>query len=334
MIAGDDSHKRLHRGSETRERRGDGIAALMFPGRPGNPDSEADWFAEDWMDTARAQQVLSFQRHPARIRMPRFATRMGWKPRPLRAVAPMLARVMRRKSPYYKMPGQYADPWGGIRDRWGDPGPDAARYPPLTYRWVTSSSCWQAPVLRTLNCLWTRDVVGVVDGGAATDDGSPLVQLCEVWTAAKTGAEIADYASHADHQRDQRALAPVRIGLLRGPFLRIVGHTRMVKRCDQQQALSGSEARITANQQHHSDLTANEADSRRLRSHHRCHNVIHRTDSGSVGAGGRVQPIEISAFGSNAGVGPITRTRCSISSRMGRTASTGCPAGSASSHSS
>ena len=36
-----------------------------------------------------------------------------------------------------------------------------------------------------------RDVVGVVDGGAATDDGSPLVQLCEVCTAAKTSAEIA-----------------------------------------------------------------------------------------------------------------------------------------------
>ena len=35
-----------------------------------------------------------------------------------------------------------------------------------------------------------RDVVGVVDGGAATDDGSPLVQLCGVCTAAKTSAEI------------------------------------------------------------------------------------------------------------------------------------------------
>ena len=75
-----------------------------------------------------------------------------------------------------------------------------------------------------------RDVVGVVDGGAATDDGSPLVQLCGVCTAAKTSAEIT---VTADHQRDQRALAPVRIGLLRGPFLRIVGHARMVRRCDQ-----------------------------------------------------------------------------------------------------
>jgi len=39
-------------------------------------------------------------------------------------MAPVLARVMRRRAPYYKQPGQYADPYGRIRDRWGDPSPD------------------------------------------------------------------------------------------------------------------------------------------------------------------------------------------------------------------
>ena len=98
---------------------------MMFSGRPGNPDSDADWFVEDWMDTARAQQVLSFQRHSSSETHAEIRARMGWKSRPLRGVAPVIGGLMRRKSPYYKMSGRYADPWGRIRDRWGEPGPDA-----------------------------------------------------------------------------------------------------------------------------------------------------------------------------------------------------------------
>ena len=125
MIAGDDSHKVLQ--GEARDSGGEaiGLAALMFPGRLGNPDSELDWFAEDWMDTARAQQVLSFQRHSSSETYAEIRARMGWKVRPLRVAAPLMAVLMRRKSPYHKVPGRYADPWGRIRDRWGDPGPDA-----------------------------------------------------------------------------------------------------------------------------------------------------------------------------------------------------------------
>jgi hypothetical protein len=51
--------------------------------------------------------------------------RAGWKPRPLPVVAPVLRALSRRKGPYFKMPGCYADPWGRIRNRWGDPEPDA-----------------------------------------------------------------------------------------------------------------------------------------------------------------------------------------------------------------
>ena len=46
-------------------------------------------------------------------------------------------------------------------------------------------------MLRTLNCLWTRATSSGLWTVARTDDGSPLVQLCEVCTAAKTSAEIA-----------------------------------------------------------------------------------------------------------------------------------------------
>ena len=125
MIAGDDSHKLLHGEVRDLNAKAMGLEALMFPGRPGDPDSDADWFAEDWMDTARAQQVLSFQRHSSSETSAEIRARMGWKPRPLRAVASVMAVLMRRKSPYYKVPGRYADPWGRIRDRWGDPRPDA-----------------------------------------------------------------------------------------------------------------------------------------------------------------------------------------------------------------
>jgi hypothetical protein len=37
----------------------------------------------------------------------------------------VLALTTKRKAPYYKAPGRYADPWTKIRDKWGDPQPDA-----------------------------------------------------------------------------------------------------------------------------------------------------------------------------------------------------------------
>ena len=76
------------------------------------------------MDTTRSQQVLSFQRYSPSEADDEIRARAGWKVRPLRVVAPAMAALMRRKAPYYKQPGQYADPWGRIRDRWGDPAPD------------------------------------------------------------------------------------------------------------------------------------------------------------------------------------------------------------------
>ena len=63
MIAGDDSHKRLQGEVRYSNAEAMGLAAMMFPGRPGNPDNDDDWYPLDWMDTARAQHVLSFQRH-------------------------------------------------------------------------------------------------------------------------------------------------------------------------------------------------------------------------------------------------------------------------------
>jgi nucleoside-diphosphate-sugar epimerase len=127
MIAGDDSHKHSHSELVHMGYEAVGMDALVMPGRPGDPDSDADWYAMDWMDTTRSQQVLSFQRYTSSESYDEIRTRTGWKTHAFRMAAPMAAGVMRRRAPYYKQPGQYADPWGRIRARWGDPAPDAVR---------------------------------------------------------------------------------------------------------------------------------------------------------------------------------------------------------------
>jgi nucleoside-diphosphate-sugar epimerase len=125
LIGGDDSHMRLQGDVGRDNMEATGMGALLFPGRPGNPDSDGDWYPLHWMDTTRSQQVLSFQRHSPSDASEEIRARMGWKRYPLRVIAPAFTGLARRKAPYYKAPGQYADPWGLIRRRWGDPGPDA-----------------------------------------------------------------------------------------------------------------------------------------------------------------------------------------------------------------
>ena len=48
-------------------------------GRPGDPDSDADWFVTDWMDTARSQQVLSFQEHSWPYMLAEMRAAAGWR---------------------------------------------------------------------------------------------------------------------------------------------------------------------------------------------------------------------------------------------------------------
>ncbi len=122
LIAGDDSHK---------VRQGDvgpalaaarGLPGALPPGRPGKPDSEDDWFVTDWMDPTRAQEALSFQHYSWHDMVAEMRARTGWKRYLLRLLVPLARMFVKRQGAYYKSPGKYADPWGAIRAKLGEPG--------------------------------------------------------------------------------------------------------------------------------------------------------------------------------------------------------------------
>lgn len=123
LIAGDDSH-RLRQGdvgptlAATR-----GLAGVLPAGRPGDPTSDDGWFVTDWMDTARAQQALSFQHRSWPDMVAEMRVRAGWTRHLMPLVAPLARPVLKRRAAYHRAPGRYADPWGAIRARLGEPNP-------------------------------------------------------------------------------------------------------------------------------------------------------------------------------------------------------------------
>jgi nucleoside-diphosphate-sugar epimerase len=124
LIAGDDSHRMLFGEIGPALTAALGIPGALPPGRPGDPDSDVDWFVTDWMDATRAQEALKFQHHSwpdmaAEMRAKFWWTRY-WGP----LIAPIVRAAMKRRSAYWNAPGQYADPWGAIRARLGEPAPD------------------------------------------------------------------------------------------------------------------------------------------------------------------------------------------------------------------
>jgi hypothetical protein len=94
------------------------------PARPGDPDSDIDWFVTDWMDTTRAQEALKFQHHSWPDMVAELQSKFWWTRYWGPLVAPIVRAIMKRRSAYWKAPGQYADPWGAIRAELGEPAPD------------------------------------------------------------------------------------------------------------------------------------------------------------------------------------------------------------------
>jgi nucleoside-diphosphate-sugar epimerase len=124
LIAGDDSHKLVQGDVGAALAATRGLVNALPEGRPGNPDSDDDWFVTDWMDTARAQEALAFQHHSWPDMLAEMRAEAGWTRHLLRPAAPIARAILKRRSAYYKQLGQYADPWGAIRRKLGEPAPD------------------------------------------------------------------------------------------------------------------------------------------------------------------------------------------------------------------
>lgn len=124
LIGGDDSHRLVQADITQATAAAMGLVGGMPAGRKGNPDSDADWFATDWMDTSRSVEALKFQRVSWPQLLTETADRMGWRRYPARLAAPLVHELLKRRSPYYRNPGRYADPWQVIATKWNDPRPD------------------------------------------------------------------------------------------------------------------------------------------------------------------------------------------------------------------
>ncbi len=99
-------------------------AELVPGGRPGDPDSDEDWFVTDWMDTSCAQQVLQFQRHSWPDMLAEMGAAAGWRRYPMRLISPLARQFLRRRAANRDSPGRYSHPWGAIRAKLGEPRPD------------------------------------------------------------------------------------------------------------------------------------------------------------------------------------------------------------------
>ncbi len=125
LIAGDDSHRILQSEAEVAMAGSRGLKGGLKLGRKGDPNSDEDWFVTDWMDTTRAQEALQFQHYswPELLAEARARAGLTWY---LMALAgPLVRALVAPRAANWRQPGQYADPWGAIRRRLGDPSPDS-----------------------------------------------------------------------------------------------------------------------------------------------------------------------------------------------------------------
>ncbi len=127
LIGGDTSHRLLQGDIAPAMAAAMGLVGGLATGLPGNPDSDADWFATDWMDTTRAQEALGFQHHSWSDLLLETADKAGWARPLLRVAAPLSREFLKRRHPYHGRSQPYADPWGAVAAKWGDPRPESNR---------------------------------------------------------------------------------------------------------------------------------------------------------------------------------------------------------------
>ena len=122
LIAGDESHRLTQYDtvvgpSGARGLRGFAEATMS---RPGNPDSDDDWFLNSWMDTSRAQEALSFQHHSWPDMLAEMRDLAAWKRHAMRLASPLVRAMVKRQAAYRNWPGTFADPWAAMRMRYGE----------------------------------------------------------------------------------------------------------------------------------------------------------------------------------------------------------------------
>jgi nucleoside-diphosphate-sugar epimerase len=121
LIGGDDSHRLVQGDIAPSMAAAMGLVGGTPAGRKGNPDNDSDWFGTDWMDTTRSAIALDFQRISWPQLLAETAARMGWRRHPARVIAPLAHALLKRRSPYHRYPGRYADPWGVVDAKWPNP---------------------------------------------------------------------------------------------------------------------------------------------------------------------------------------------------------------------
>jgi nucleoside-diphosphate-sugar epimerase len=118
MIGGDASHRLVQRDIAVGYTEALGMDGAVPEGLPGDPDDDAAWFATDWMDTARAQEALDFQRVSWPQLLEEIREQIGWKRYLLRLVGPPMHALAVRRSPYAGTGRTHADPWEAVERRW------------------------------------------------------------------------------------------------------------------------------------------------------------------------------------------------------------------------
>ncbi len=118
LIGGDESHRLVQGDIAPSTAAAMGLVGGIPAGRRGNPDNDADWFGTDWMDTTRSMEALDFQRITWPQLLAETAAQMGWRRHAARVIAPLAHAMLKRRSPYRRYPGRYADPWGVIDAKW------------------------------------------------------------------------------------------------------------------------------------------------------------------------------------------------------------------------
>jgi nucleoside-diphosphate-sugar epimerase len=124
LIGGDDTHRLIQGDVAPAMAAAMGLVGGLPTGLKGNPDSDADWFNTDWMDTTRAQEVLGHQHHSWPEMLIETANKAGARRHLLRVAAPLTKAIFTRRAAYYGRTDPYADPWGAIAAKWADPRPE------------------------------------------------------------------------------------------------------------------------------------------------------------------------------------------------------------------